>query len=261
MTHTSYEDIQVTHNTDGVVLITLHRPEARNALRNNMLSEIVQVLQLAENDTTVRVVVMTGSETLFAAGADLKEMEKLNAIDTLQDIRPSYWRQIAAFTKPLIGAVNGYAFGAGCEMVMHMDIVIAGEGAKIGQPEINLGLIPGAGGTQRLVRTVGKPLAMKMVLSGEAITAATALQAGLVTEVVADQETLPRALALARTIAAKSPLAIKLAKEAILRSFETGLTAGLDAERKSFSLLAASEDRKEGIAAFLEKRPAVFTGK
>jgi enoyl-CoA hydratase len=261
MTQHVYEDIQVDRSHAGIAVITLHRPDARNALRNNMLSEIAHVLSLAEGDASIRVIVITGGSTLFAAGADLKEMEKLNAIDTLQDIRPKYWQQIAAFTKPLIGAVNGYAFGAGCELVMHMDIVIAGEGAKFGQPEINLGLIPGAGGTQRLVRTVGKPLAMKMVLSGESITAATALQAGLVTEVLSDEDVSARALALAKTIAAKSPLALRLAKEAILRSFETGLSAGLDTERKSFSLLAASEDRKEGIAAFLEKRPPVFTGK
>jgi enoyl-CoA hydratase len=257
----NFQDIIVDLSVEGVALITLHRPDARNALRNNTLQEITQILQLVQTDASVRVVVIAGAEKFFAAGADLKEMSSLNAIDTLQDMRPQLWKNIAEFSKPLIGAVNGYAFGAGCELVMHMDIVIAGEGAKFGQPEINLGLIPGAGGTQRLVRTVGKPLAMKMVLSGEAINAHTALQSGLISEIVANDEVVARALALAQTIAAKSPLAVRLAKEAILRSFEIGLTAGLDLERKSFSLLAASEDRKEGIAAFLEKRTPQFTGK
>lgn len=261
MEYTHYQDIQVEEIKDGVMMITLNRAEARNALRNNTLAEIVDVLKIAESDTSIRVVVLTGGPKIFAAGADLKEMEKLNAIDTLLDIRPEYWKGIASFSKPLIGAVNGYALGAGCELVMHMDMVVAGENAKFGQPEINLGLIPGAGGTQRLIRTVGKPLAMKMVLSGEMIDAKTALTAGLITEVVDDTESLPRALALATTIAAKSPLAIKLAKEALLRSFEMGLEAGLAFERKSFSLLAASQDRKEGIAAFIEKRPAQFSGK
>jgi enoyl-CoA hydratase len=255
------QDVLIDQHHDGVVVITINRPDARNALRNQTLDEIGQVLEQIQHDATVRVVVITGGNTLFAAGADLKEMEKLSAIETLQDIRPLLWKRIAGFNKPLIGAVNGYALGAGCELVMHMDIVIAGDNAKFGQPEINLGLIPGAGGTQRLVRTVGKPLAMKMVLSGEAINAQTALTSGLVAEVVADDHVLERALILATTIAKKSPLAVGLAKEAILRSFETGLAAGLDFERKSFSLLAASDDRKEGISAFLEKRIPVFTGK
>lgn len=256
----TYEDILVEQR-DQVLLITLNRPEARNALRNQALSEICQVLAKAEDDASVRVVVIAGNDKCFAAGADLKEMSQLGPIDTVLDIRPQYWKRIAAFTKPLIGAVNGYALGAGCEMVMHMDIVIAGEGAKFGQPEINLGLIPGAGGTQRLVRTVGKPLAMKMVLSGEMITAQTALASGLVAEVVADDATVARALELATVIAVKSPLAVRLAKESILKAFEMDLDAGLQFERKSFCLLAASEDRKEGIAAFLEKRAPQFTGR
>jgi enoyl-CoA hydratase len=188
-------------------------------------------------------------------------MAALDAIGAARDVRPSYWRAIAGFSKPLIAAVSGYALGAGCEMLMHADIVVAGVSARIGQPEINLGVIPGAGGTQRLVRTVGKPLAMKMVLGGEMISAERALAAGLVSDVVPDGEVLAAAVAQAQRIAQKSPLAVALAKEAVLRSFEMHLEAGLQFERKSFSLLAASEDRKEGIAAFLEKRPASFTGR
>lgn len=256
-----YEDIRTEQPQPGILLITLNRPDARNALRNNTLREVAAALAEASTDDAIRAVVITGNDKVFAAGADIKEMAQLGPIDALTDIRPQYWREIASFTKPLIAAVNGYALGAGCEMAMHADIVVAGRGARFGQPEINLGTIPGAGGTQRLIKTVGKPLAMKMVLSGEMIDAPTALAAGLAAEVVEDEQTLARALALAATIAGKSPLAVRLAKEAMLRSFEMGLEAGLNLERKSFSLMAASEDRKEGIAAFLDKRPAVFNGR
>ncbi len=255
------DDILLSRYQEHVLVITLNRPEARNALRNQSLREITTALHAAASDDTVRAVVIHGSQTVFAAGADIKEMAQLNAISALTDSRPEFWKIISAFHKPLLGAVNGYALGAGCELAMHMDIVIAGENAKFGQPEINLGTIPGAGGTQRLIKAVGKALAMKMVLSGEMINAQTAMAAGLVAEVTSDDTTLERALTLACTIAAKSPLAIRLAKEALLLSFEMPLSAGLNAERKSFSLLAASDDRNEGIAAFLEKRKPLFLGK
>ncbi|HEY4318894.1 MAG TPA: enoyl-CoA hydratase-related protein [Herbaspirillum sp.] len=255
------QDILLGRPAPHVLLITLNRPDVRNALRNQTLSEIAAALLEADADATVRVAVISGGDRIFAAGADINEMARNDAVGTLLDVRPQYWKIIAAFTKPLLAAVNGYAYGAGCELVMHADIAIAGQGARFGQPEINLGAIPGAGGTQRLIRTVGKPLAMKMVLSGEALHAEAALAAGLVAEVTPDDQTLERALALATTIAGKSPLALKLAKEAMLKSYETGLEAGLQMERKSFSLLAASDDRREGIAAFKEKRPALFTGK
>lgn len=257
----NFTDIVVRDEENGVLLITIDRPEARNALRNHTLQEIVKVLQSAITDTNVRAVVITGGVKYFAAGADLREMSQLGPIEALTDVRPEYWRAISNFPKPLLAAVNGYALGAGCELVMHADIVIAGEGAKFGQPEINLGIIPGAGGTQRLIRTVGKPLAMKMVLSGEMIDAQTAASAGLIAEFVPDEQTLAHTLSLAKVIAAKSPLAARLAKEAMLRSYEVGLETGLNLERKSFSLLAASTDRQEGIAAFLEKRPPNFIGK
>jgi len=254
-------DILLERHGDFVLHIVLHRPEVRNALRNQTLLEITRVLAQAETDENIRAVVISGNDKAFAAGADLNEMIQKNAIDTQLDVRASYWRSIAQFSKPILAAVNGYALGAGCEMLMHADIVIAGQSAKIGQPEINVGTIPGAGGTQRLIRTVGKPLAMKMVLSGEFISADEALRAGLVAEVTEDTQTLSRTLALAEVIAQKSPLAIRLAKEAMLKSFELSLDAGLLFERKSFSLMAASEDRKEGIEAFKEKRAPQFTGK
>ncbi|MFJ3045366.1 enoyl-CoA hydratase-related protein [Herbaspirillum chlorophenolicum] len=257
----NFQDILIERHGSAVLHIALNRPDVRNALRNHTLLEITRVLGDAEMDDSIRAVVISGNGKAFAAGADINEMAQLSAIDTQLDVRPQYWRAIAGFSKPLLAAVNGYALGAGCEMLMHADIAIAGRGAKIGQPEINLGTIPGAGGTQRLIRTVGKPLAMKMVLSGEFISADEALAAGLIAEVTEDEATVARTLALADTIAAKSPLALRLAKESMLKSYELGLDAGLQFERKSFSLLAASDDRREGIEAFKAKRPAVFTGR
>ncbi|HZG20370.1 MAG TPA: enoyl-CoA hydratase-related protein [Herbaspirillum sp.] len=260
-TQAEREDIQVARHGAHVLHLRLNRPALRNALRNQSLLEIASELARAESDDSVRTVVISGSEQVFAAGADLNEMIHKDAVATQLDIRTQYWRAIARFPKPLLAAVNGYALGAGCELLMQADIVIAGRSARIGQPEINLGTLPGAGGTQRLIRTVGKPLAMKMVLSGEFIVAEEALRAGLVAEVTEDEDTLGRALALATTIAQKSPLAVRLAKEAMLQSFELGLEAGLLFERKSFALMAASADRQEGIAAFLQKRAAVFSGR
>jgi enoyl-CoA hydratase len=255
-----YQDILVEQR-DRILLITVNRPDVRNALRNDTLREIADALAQGDSDVGVHVAVVTGGPKVFAAGADINEMAQTDAIGALLDVRPQYWKTIANFSKPLLAAINGYALGAGCEMAMHADIVVAGRSAKFGQPEINLGTIPGAGGTQRLIRTVGKPIAMKMVLSGELLSAEEALAAGLVAEVADDEQTLERTLALANTIASKSPLALRLAKEAMLKSFELGLEAGLNLERKSFSLLAASEDRREGIAASKEKRAADFKGR
>lgn len=257
----NFSDIQVSFPQARLMLITLNRPSVRNALRNHALLEIGMALDRAEADDSIRAVVLYGGPDCFAAGADLNEMAALDAVGAAIDQRPLYWRRIAAFSKPLLAAVTGYAFGAGCELVMHADIAIAGTSAKFGQPEINLGIIPGAGGTQRLIRAVGKPLAMKMVLGGEAVDAATALQAGLVSEVVDDASVLARTLAQASTIATKSPLALRLAKESILMAYEMPLSAGLIHERKAFSLLAASADRAEGIAAFRERRKPEFSGK
>jgi enoyl-CoA hydratase len=206
-------------------------------------------------------VVLTGGPRVFAAGADLKEMAELDTVGTLNDPRQSYRNRIDRFPKPLIAAVNGFALGGGCELVMQADIVIAGDNAFFGQPEINLGIIPGAGGTQRLIRCVGKSLAMKMVLTGEMIDARTAFSAGLVAEITPPELTIERAIKLARIIASKPPLAVRLAKEVMLKAFETTLEAGLNVERKSYTLLTATEDRREGIAAFLEKRWPRFSGR
>jgi enoyl-CoA hydratase len=255
------EDLLVEPTHSRVQVISLNRPTARNALRTQTLAELAAVLAAAAQDEGIGAVVVTGSERYFAAGADIREMTDKGPVELLADARPRHWRAIAAFPKPLIAAVNGYALGGGCELAMHADIVIAGQSAQFGQPEINLGIIPGAGGTQRLARAVGKSRAMQMVLSGEPIDAATALQCGLVSEVRPPAETLARAVALAEVIAAKAPLALSAAKEALLASYEMGLAAALEAERKAFVLLAATDDRKEGIAAFLEKRPPVYRGR
>ena len=246
---------------DGVRLITLQRPEALNALNSELLGELAAELDAAERDAETRVVVITGSRKAFAAGADIKEMAERDLVGILNDPRVAHWQRITAFAKPLIAAVNGFALGGGCELAMHADILIAGEDARFGQPEINLGIIPGAGGTQRLLRAVGKALAMQMVLTGEAIDARHALRAGLVSEVTQPEFTVERALQVARVIARKAPLAVRMAKEALLKAQDTDLASGLRFERHAFTLLAGTADREEGIRAFQEKRPARFLGR
>ncbi|SEQ74133.1 enoyl-CoA hydratase [Amphritea atlantica] len=256
-----YQDILVTEPDSGVMTITLNRPQARNALCNNLLRELADMLDATIGNDEVRAVVITGGEKVFAAGADIKEMAELDAVGVMNDIRPTYWRRIAQYPKPVIAAVNGFALGGGCELMMHCDIVIAGDNARFGQPEINLGIIPGAGGTQRLLRTVGKSMAMQLVLSGEFINAEQAREFGLVSEVTIPEMSYPKALTLAKTIASKPPIAVRLAKESLLKAYETTLETGLNLERKAFTLLAATEDRNEGIAAFMEKRQPHFQGK
>lgn len=253
--------IRVDDTYANVRIIRLNRPEARNALTTALLQQLASALELMAADDDVRVAVITGNDSVFAAGADLKEMAALDMVGVLNDPRPALWKRIASFPKPLIAAVNGFALGAGSELMMHADIVIAGENAQIGQPEINLGIMPGAGGTQRLIRTVGKPVAMKMVLSGEFIGAAEAKELGLVAEITLPELCLERAVNLAKLIATKPPLAVKQAKDVLLQAFETHLDAGLKYERKAFTMLAATDDRNEGIAAFFEKRAANFKGK
>ncbi|WP_440995760.1 2,3-dehydroadipyl-CoA hydratase PaaF [Arhodomonas sp. SL1] len=258
---TDFEDIVVATTAEHVLQITLNRPKARNALRTNLLRELAEALDAAAADDDVRAVVLTGGEKVFAAGADIGELAALDLKGVVEDARPGYWQRIAQFPKPLIAAVNGYALGGGCELAMHADIIIAGDDAEFGQPEINLGILPGAGGTQRLIRTVGKPLAMKMVLAGERIDARTALTAGLVAEVTAREATIERAEALAKAIAAKPPMAVRQAKDVLLKAFDTDLTAGLRLERQAFTILAATEDRAEGLSAFMEKRKPQFKGR
>jgi len=244
-----------------VLLLTLNRPAARNALNNALLSELAITLEAAANDSEISVCVISGNERFFAAGADLNEMAEKDLAATLNDIRPQLWARINAFSKPLIAAVNGYALGAGCELALLCDLVIAGENARFGLPEITLGIMPGAGGTQRLIRSVGKSLASKMVLTGESITARQALAAGLVSDLYPDALTLEYALQQAALMARHSPLALQAAKQALRQSQEVALQAGLAQERQLFTLLAATEDRREGIDAFLQKRTPDFKGR
>lgn len=256
-----YTDISVETVDGGVQVIRLQRPEVRNALRTGLLAELASALEAAERDDDLGCSLITGSDQVFAAGADVREMAALDHVDLLNDQRPEHWRRIQRYRKPLIAAVNGYCLGGGFELALHADIIVAGENARFGQPEINLGIIPGAGGTQRLVRIAGKALAMKMVLSGEPISARDALAAGILAEVTQPEACFERALEMAQTIAAKAPLALRLAKECVLQAFETSLQQGLELERRAYLLLAATEDRQEGIAAFLEKRRPTFTGR
>jgi len=244
-----------------VLLLTLNRPAARNALNNVLLSELATTLEAAADDREISVCVISGNERFFAAGADLNEMAEKDLAATLNDIRPQLWGRINAFSKPLISAVNGYALGAGCELALLCDVVIAGENARFGLPEITLGIMPGAGGTQRLIRSVGKSLASKMVLTGESITARQALAAGLVSDVYPESLTLEYALQQAALMARYSPLALQAAKQALRQSQEVALQAGLAQERQLFTLLAATEDRREGIDAFLQKRTPDFKGR
>ncbi len=261
MTSDNYQTLTVAMAGAGVQLIRLNRPQALNALTTELLGELSVVLDAAEAADDVRAVVITGSARAFAAGADINEMAALDMVGILNDPRQQHWQRITRFSKPLIAAVNGFCLGGGCELAMHADILIAGSDAKFGQPEINLGIIPGAGGTQRLLRAVGKSMAMQMVLSGQPITAQQALHSGLISEITQPEFTVERALALAADIAAKAPLAVRLAKEAILRGMDADLATGLRFERQAFTVLAGTDDRNEGIAAFREKRKPGFSGR
>ncbi|RRF75430.1 2,3-dehydroadipyl-CoA hydratase [Klebsiella pneumoniae] len=248
------------HRHGRVLQLTLNRPQARNALNNALLTQIAEVLEAAAVDDSVGVCVIRGNARFFAAGADLNEMAEKIFLPP-DDIRPRLWGRIDAFTKPLIASVNGYALGAGCELALLCDLIVAGDNARFGLPEITLGIMPGAGGTQRLIRSVGKALASRMVLSGESIDARQAQQAGLVSDIHPAALTDEYALQLATTIARHSPLALRAAKQSLRLAQEVSLQAGLQQERQLFSLLSATEDRREGIDAFLQKRTPEFKGR
>lgn len=245
----------------GVLLITLNQPESRNALNSKLLQELAGILDGSAEDNAVRCVVLTGGTEVFAAGSDVKEIAGKTKADISTDPRRTYWQQIRSFPKPIIAAVNGYCLGGGNELAMHCDIIIAGRDAKFGQPEINLGLIPGAGGTQRLTATVGKTMAMQMILTGKLMDAEAAMSYGLATEVIDTEGTIKRAIEIAEQIASKPPLAVQLAKEAILKASDALLEEGLLFEREAFTRLFATDDLREGISALLEKRKPQFTGR
>jgi enoyl-CoA hydratase len=246
---------------DRTALVRLNRPKQLNALNGAVMDALCTALEELDRDDEVRAIVVTGSERAFAAGADIGEMADATPIEMLLTNRIGQWDRIRRITKPIIAAVNGWALGGGCELAMTLDLIVAGEGAKFGQPEIGIGVIPGAGGTQRLTRAIGKSKAMEMILTGEPITARDAERAGLVARVTQDELCVEDALALAATVAKKSPIALRLAKEAVNAAYEMSLTDALAHERRLFYLLFASEDQKEGMAAFLEKRSPDFTGR
>lgn len=243
-----------------IALIRLNRPKELNALNLQLMLEIKEALMAFDADDAIRVIVLTGNERAFAAGADIKQMANRNAVDMLKIDQFSTWDQIRKTKKPVIAAVSGFALGGGCELAMICDMIVASETAQFGQPEINIGVMPGAGGTQRLTRAVGKAKAMEMVLTGAFINAEEAKSYGLVNKVVPVEIYLEEAVKLARNIASKSPIAVQMAKESVLKAFEMPLQEALFFERKNFYMLFATEDQKEGMAAFVEKRKPDFKG-
>jgi enoyl-CoA hydratase/carnithine racemase len=246
---------------EGIAVVRLDRPEARNALDPATREQLAAHFRDLAADDSVRCAVIAGSDTVFCAGADLKAMASMSAAEMMLHGTHLTWAPIKDFPKPLIAAVNGWALGGGCELALHADIIVAGEGARFGQPEIRVGIMPGAGGTQRLVRAVGKYKAMTMLLTGEPVGAREAEAMGLVSEVVPDGEVIERALALARTIAALPPIAVRKIKDVVAHGADLPLEAALALERQAFQLLFGTEDQAEGMAAFLEKRPPAFRGR
>ena len=244
-----------------IATVTLNRPKVLNALSPAVIGELGQALRELESDDSVRAVVLTGGPKVFAAGADIGDMAERTAAEQLTRDQTGAWTPISGFKKPLIAAVNGYALGGGCEMALMCDLIVAGDSARFGQPEINLGIIPGAGGTQRWPRTAGKYVAMEVVLTGAPVTATRAHQLGIVNKVVPAEMTIEVAKRIARQLAEKPPLAVRLGKEAVQKAFETPLAEGLAGERRSFYFLFSTEDQKEGMHAFLEKRKGVFKGR
>ncbi|MBC2670579.1 enoyl-CoA hydratase-related protein [Novosphingobium piscinae] len=250
----------VDRGTDGVLTLTLNNPEKRNALATPVLGLIADALDAVRDDDAVRSVVITGSTKVFAAGADINELAQKDTAGALADVRPRIWARIRAFPKPIVAAVEGWCLGAGNELLMCCDLAVAGVSARFGQPESNLGIIPGAGGTATLPRIVGRMQAMSMVLLGKPIDAATALRLGLVLEVVVDGSALARASELAREIAARAPVAVRQAKAMVNAAFDLPHTAHLAAERQAFSALFGTEDKREGLAAFFGKRDPQWKG-
>lgn len=256
----AYEHI-LTELDEPLGIVTLNRPKVLNALNSDLIRELADALEAFDQDKRVRCMILTGSERAFAAGADITQMVDAGAVDVLMQNQFARWARLRSLGKPLIAAVSGYAFGGGCELALMCDLIVASETAQFGQPEIKIGIIPGAGGTQRLTRTLGKARAMEMVLTGNPVTAQQALAGGLVNRVVPVASYLEEAKTLGREIAARAPVAVRMGKDAVNQALETTLEAGLAYERKLFYLLFASEDKREGMRAFLEKRPPAFTGR
>jgi enoyl-CoA hydratase len=256
-----YETIIVSK--EGMLgVITLNRPQAMNALSYKLVMEVISALTELEKDDNVRCLVIAGSEKAFSAGADIKEMSDMTAVQmAMTGHFFPLWDKVGHYPKPIVGALSGYVLGGGLELAMSLDVLIASETTQLGQPEIDIGVMPGGGGTQRLTRAVGKAKAMEMILTGKRIGAEEAKTLGLVSKVVPKEAYLEEAKKVANEIASKSPVAARMAKMAVNKAFEMGLTQGIDFERELFYLLFASEDKDEGMKAFTEKRKAEFKGK
>lgn len=255
-----YENI-LTRTENNVGIVQFNRPRALNALNRQLMAEVMDALEVFDADDEIGCLVVTGNERAFAAGADIKEMAGAKPVDMLNNPFIDYWDRLQRIGKPIVAAVSGYALGGGCEFAMACDMVIASESAQFGQPEINLGVIPGAGGTQRLTRAVGKALAMEMILNDRHLNADEAVRYGLANKVVPVESYLDEAIRFAAEIAARAPVAVRMAKEAINAAYEMPLQAGLAHERRLFYLLFSTEDQKEGMDAFVNKRPAEWQGK
>ncbi len=246
----------------GVALVTLDRPEVLNALDTETMRQLVEALERLDGDDSVRSMVITGAgDRAFAAGADIREMSDATPVSLTIVNSFARWERIRRVRKPIIAAVRGYALGGGCELAMACDMIVAADDATFGQPEIRIGVIPGAGGTQRLTRALGKARAMELILTGGNLPAREAMAHGLVTKIVAREETVPAALELAAQVASMPPLAVMAAKEAVNRAFELSLEAGLEFERRNFFLLFSSDDQKEGMRAFIDKRAPEWKGR
>lgn len=251
----------LTEKRDQVGIVRLNRPDKLNALNLDTMVQLVEAFERFDADPDVRCMLLTGDDRAFAAGADIGDMADASMVDMYHRNQFARWERIRRVQKPIVAAISGFALGGGCELMMHCDIIVAAETARFGQPEINIGVMPGAGGTQRLTRAVGKFRAMDLVLTGRMITATEAFEAGLVSRVVPREHYFDEAMRICRELCSRPPLALRLAKEAVLKAHETTLSEGLEYERKLFYMLFATEDQKEGMRAFLEKRPAVFVGR
>jgi enoyl-CoA hydratase len=255
------DSVVVERHADGVVVVRINRPEARNALDMRVRRRLARLFRDFVEDEALRCVVLTGSDKVFAAGADIRDMVDASAVDMYLRHTERLWAAIADCPVPLIAAINGYALGGGLELALHADIIVAGRGARLGQPEVKVGIMPGAGGTQRLTRAVGKYHAMRLTLTGETIGAEEAFAMGLVSKVVDDDAVLEQALGMARHIACLPPIAVAQTKEVVIQGEDASLAAGLMLERKALQLLFATADKKEGMQAFLEKRGPRYSGR
>ncbi|MNY86042.1 enoyl-CoA hydratase [Acinetobacter calcoaceticus] len=253
--------VDVDYTIQKIAIVKINRPEAKNALNGEVRKQLAQIFSELSFNDEINAVVLTGGDEVFAAGADLKEMATATSTEMLLRHTERYWNAISQCPKPVIAAVNGYALGGGCELAMHADIIIAGKSAVFGQPEIKVGLMPGAGGTQRLFRAVGKFHAMRMIMTGAMVKAEEAYIIGLVSQVTEDDQTIPTAIQMAQSLAKMPPIALQQIKEVALMSEDVPLNAGLTLERKAFQLLFSTEDKNEGVQAFIEKRKPSYQGK